>query len=148
MDQLPLDIISKNFPSDHKIYKPGKKVFRHEVQIKSLEDNIYWRSVETPLDVFFYDHIWVNNDFYKKFYFRLLKLGKSLTGSEGTGKRSLLKVCDKYSGTYREFFSNLVEREDFGELSHMYAPTVPHIFLYPSSGTIKPFKTTEQRIPT
>jgi len=138
-DHLPLDIILKHFPSDHHTYKPGTTIYRHDIYIPDLED-MYWKVGESPLSTFMGDYLWMKLDWYKKIFFKLRRTGRILNKEEGQGTQSMLKASARYSGTYRHYFQKLVDRPDFQKMTGMYAPNVPHIFLYPPNGKLIPKK--------
>ena len=141
IDEIPFNSIIEAYEGkNHHIYKKGNIVYCHYIDIDQIYFNTPWDIVETPIDTFFYDKLWLEYEVYEKFLYRVKRLLNSVMNNTGDTTPQLKNALRKFKGSYIERFGKLINRKDFNELSGMYAPTIPHVFLYPPSGQIKPIK--------
>lgn len=130
LDTVPLDLVGNIFPEDHRAWVNGNQLWEYEVDPKTLPIK-GWVLTEAPLQNFLFDVLpWFENRTYKRGYFKMLKLGRVLTQSEGSDTAGLLRCIEKYKGRTREAYEKVKSRKDWEDIKHMYAATVPHLMLY------------------
>ena len=130
LEEAPLDILGKIFPSDHHSWAAGNKLWEHTVNPKDI-DLLYWEIVESKISVFMVDHLpWLDSKTYQSLYFSTRKALNSLAGNSGRDVDSLIKVMDRYSGATRKAYAELANRDDYDEIKNKYAATVPHLMVY------------------
>jgi len=139
MDRPPLDILPKIFKGKHDFWINGNRIHEYIVDVDSLEKNILFYMTETPAKVKHMDTVeWPDDptdEFLIKYFAEGLKQALKL-GEVGRGREELKKQILKYVGKTRDYYIQASHRKDFDENIQKYAACVPHLMLYPSSGTI------------
>lgn len=138
-EPIPTDIISACFKHEHDFWRSGKILFEHTVSISSLKDFKY-HIVESPLKTAIYDNfpeLPSMNDVTWDNYLRLSMELQQLAGEIGTDISTFKEIIHFLEGTTREQFSKIRYRKDFNNIKSKYAATVPHVMLYPKTGTVQ-----------
>jgi len=133
LDPVPLDLVGEMFPKDHQAWVNGNELWQYSVDPTTMSIK-GWVLTEAPLQNFLLDVLpWFDNRTYKRGYFKMLKLGRVLTQSEGSDLSGLVKCIDRYKGRTRAAYEKLKDSKDFEELKYKYAATVPHLMIYTDS---------------
>lgn len=125
--------ITDYFPKDHYIWFKGNTVYEHKVELtskihfgyeivefpektklmydESLSDEMYFKLMSD---------LYLNNRYIDKGYEKFLSIIKD---------KELIKAQNEY-------FSKLKDRPNYDEIKYKYAATVPHVMLYPLTGTL------------
>ena len=131
-EKPPLAILGKIFGKDHPVWFPGNKLFEHTVELNSL-GKFFYAIVEFPEKTEMYYDTTISDTIYFKEMERVKKEKKY----EGTSTVDLIQACADLKGTVDKFFKALPSRPNFKNIQMKYAPTVPHLMIYPDTGTIK-----------
>lgn len=142
IDELPFDVIlNSRFDPNHTVYKKGATIYCYEINVLNLPQ-MHWRLTESPTDTFI-RHFWIENEFYKRIFFKMKNWLKIIEGNENEDLSKLIKTVRKYKGSYNRYFKRWVNSKSFINESNMYAATIPHIQLYPVDGIIEFEKVTK-----
>lgn len=140
-DPIPLDVIGGQYPNDHKAWSPGNKLFELQVNLEdAFDEETPFSVTETKADNFMADYLWPGdmlNGSLKRPYFMAKNIVSDLRGDSGTGIDSINKVYDRYKGKTRDSYMNLIKnlhKDD--DYKYMYAPSVPHLQMWPKGGSI------------
>ena len=137
-DPIPLDIIADLFKGKNDVWKMGTELFQYEVDVNSLEPDIWFLIAESPEITKFLDSInWQDG---REFLIKVKreKIKKQIElGEIGQGLPNLIKHIQRYKGMTRYYYIQASKRKDFEEYIHLYAAFVPHVMLVPKSGIIK-----------
>jgi hypothetical protein len=138
LDPIPLDLIRKHFTSN-KTYQSNEFIFEHVIHCEQLKDNLYMFNLkENPINNFMSEYLWVDSDLVKPIYFNIRKILNKLVGYDGKDYSDLIKIINKFKGKTKQAFIDLINSDKFSdELKKMYAPTVPHLFIYPINGELE-----------
>lgn len=142
IDPLPVDLIVKNFKdSNNKLYT-SDSCYEYSINISSLLNNLnYWRVVENPINNFFNSYLWIDMDYPGKdiLFFGTRDLLNNIFKNEGSEFSNFVNTLKKYKGVTRDAYIKLINSSDFKTYKElgMYAPTVPHLMIYPKVGEIK-----------
>jgi hypothetical protein len=142
IDPLPVDLVRASFKdSNNDLYK-SFKCYEYKININTLKDNLdYFNIVENPINVFFHQYLWIDTNFPGKdiLYFGIRDLANKIVGNQGESFDKFKSAVKKYKGSTRKGFEELISNPEFNNYKKrgMYAPTVPHIMLYPTNGEIK-----------
>ncbi len=137
-DPAPLDIIGDLFAGRNATWLNGKRLWEYKVSLDDIQDDIVYDVFESPAATKFMDEVeWVEDDKFKKDYFRRKAALKHKLEETGKGKEKLTKQIQLFQGTTRDMYIAASKRADFDENSTKYAACVPHVGLYPSTGELK-----------
>lgn len=142
-EPVPLNISEYN-GDDHWVWKSGAVLYQHEVSIQSLRDFQY-HFVETPFRVACRDCYKASaaEDTRSGFlqYCRLTLEMQRLFLEVGNSVPDLLAVCNVFENSLVAAFKARLLRDDFKAYLSTYAGRIPHVMIYPKSGTIRVAKT-------
>lgn len=127
----PVDFLGSIYPKDHHTWAEGNELWEHVVEVEDM-DLYGWDIVESPIDMFFLDHVWwFDNDRYRDFMMRLQMLAGQAVGYRGSDTRSLIKKLTKMPPnlTRRRYVDGYHHR-DFKYNEYKYAAGVPHLMAY------------------
>lgn len=130
-DRPPLDRISGCFEGKHEFWKKSNKVFEHVVESSDIHSFLY-EIVESPGKTELYYKDISDATYYKQLSEMIVKLGLV-----GKNNQSLEDALVHFQGKTGEYFDLLKTRPNFQDLIKKYAATVPHLMIYPVTGTIK-----------
>lgn len=138
LDPIPLSLVRKHFTSN-KVYQSNEFIFEHIIDCEQLKNNLYmFKLKENPINNFMSEYLWINSDLVKPIYFNIRKLLNELVGYDGKAYEDLIKIINKFKGKTSQAFIDLVNSDKFSdELKKMYAPTVPHLFIFPVNGELE-----------
>lgn len=137
IDKVPIAVIGDLYKNKHDYWYNGNKMFEYTVDTKDLEKNILYRVVETPTTVKMLDEVeWKENEEWERAYYRKKLKVQENRGEVGKGIASLDGQLELFKGTILDSYRKLVKRKDFEEVKDLFAPYVPHLFLYPKNGII------------
>lgn len=137
LDPIPLDIVRKHF-TGNKVYQSNDYIYEHQIRIDQLKDNLlYYKLVENPINNFMSNHLWIDSDIIKPIYFGARKILNITKGYNGSNYSKLLNIIAKFKGKTQQAFEELVNSDKFDdEQKSMYAPSIPHLFIYPTNGEL------------
>lgn len=135
-EKAPLDILGTIYQGvDHEIWYPGSKLYEYEVHLADIGKFSY-NIVETPLEIkMFYDDKY--DDMSMEEYVKFLYKKKIKAGLCGDDRANFISQVNKLKGTIVDEYIKLPRRPNWAEIQQLYAPTVPHVMIYPDNGTIK-----------
>lgn len=135
-EKAPLDILGIIYKGvDHDIWYADSKLYEYEIHLDDIGEFAY-NIVETPLEIkMFYDDKY--DDMSMEDYVKMLYKLKFKAGLCGTDRSNFIKQVNKLKGTIVDEYIKLPSRPNWEDINLLYAPTVPHVMLYPESGVIK-----------
>ena len=138
LDPIPLKLVRKYF-TDNKVYQNFDHIYEHRVDIQQLKDNLnYWKLVENPISNFMVDlYPTINFPGKNLLYFGTKNIINDLAGYQGTDFDKLLNCISKFKGSTEREFRRLVKDGLKDYYKAMYAPTVPHLLIYPINGQLE-----------
>lgn len=143
LDPIPAKLLPELFQNNHPVWRKGMVMYEHIVDTRKLPEKIGFELVESVNKTKVYDefvekHHWYSDDP------KLLKLWwKVITplliqwGEIGSNRTYLETAINKNRGRTTELYKKAVQRADFEENRNKYAANVPHLMMYPLSGTIE-----------
>ena len=136
-DPLPLSLLANIFGEGHHTWFKGNELYEYIINVDSLDKDIVYDIVETPLAINLLDKTeWVNTDEFLFEYKRNLNKLKRQSGEIGNNLSGLKSQISKYKGKTKNFYIAASERIDFKDNFNKYAANVPHVMVYPKSGTV------------
>ncbi len=142
-EPAPIDLIAGKYPADHQTWAPGKKIWELTVELTDIDDDIPFFVSESKTAKILSQLLWPGDSapaFLKNWYFKLRTAIAKRQGEIGEGTEALHKIVKKYTGATRAEYANLLNSKEFNKigspLQQMYAPYVPHIMLWPISGSL------------
>lgn len=135
LEKAPIDILGTIYKdADHEVWFTGSKLYEYEVHVEDMGPFAY-DFVETPLEVeMFYDDAY--DDMSVEQYMKMVYAKKLKLGLYGTDRANFIKKANELKGTITEQYMKLPSRPNWKDISKLYAPTVPHVMVYPEGGTI------------
>lgn len=135
-ERPPIDRMSKVFPSGHPFWFKGNRIFEHVVNSETI-GQFDFEVVEFPEKTEIYYGIASDEEYHRQL--------KALTESHGyIGKNNAALEsavdCNALIGKTGEYYDLMKTRPNFDEIKSKYAPTVPHVMIYPWSGIAHPSK--------
>lgn len=127
----PLEILGELYKGKHKFWFNGNEIYEYKIQLESLTDFKY-KVVEYPEKTEIYYDTSIDDEEFDK----LLKEFEKKFNYTGDSVEELKKVLKRLKGTTKKYFELLPTRSNFEELIKKYAPTVPHLMIYPKSQEI------------
>lgn len=135
LERIPLDILGSIFKGvNHQVWYTGSHLYEYEVDVGKMSEFSY-DIVESPLsNRLFYDE---TTDYMSNIdYAILLQKTKLAAGEIGYTKREFLKVAPQYIGILRQEYLKLPSRPNWDRLQSLYAGSVVHVMLYPTTGIV------------
>jgi hypothetical protein len=144
LEPAPLDILGTIFkPGYNDFWFTGNEIHEYTVELKDMVIGKY-RLVESPEVTDFYYNGWVIEDpeMSDEEFRRRKKLIEVKMGYVGTEMEDFIKVASPLVGRTREFYLKLPKRPNwhdktYDDLQSKYAPTVPHVMMYPTGGIVQ-----------
>jgi len=137
-DPLPLTLLGQIFGAGHHTWVNGNELYEYVIDTNSLDEDIVYDVVESPIAVKTLDETeWVDTDEFLIQHKKKINAIKINSGEIGKSKSKLEKEINKYKNKTKDFYIAASRRDDFKENFNKYAACVPHVMLYPESGTIK-----------
>jgi hypothetical protein len=135
-EKAPLDMLGTIYKGvDHDIWYTGSKLYEYEINLDDIGAFVY-NMVETPLEIkMFYDDKYDNMSM--EAYVKMLYKLKIKSGLCGDDRSNFIKQVNNLKGTIVDEYIKLPSRPNWEDINQLYAPTVPHVMLYPDSGVIK-----------
>lgn len=131
VEPIPYDILPALHHNEHPFYKEGKEVYQYKIPTSNLRD-FYFELVESPEKTELrYDDSITDDEYYKRI--REIYAEK---GYVGNSLRDLENCVRMFQGKTREYFKRVPKLRDYEENKAKYAPTVPHLMVYPKHGTV------------
>ena len=141
-ERPPLDKLGVIFGEGHHTWHPGARLFEHVVLLSSLH-SFFYELVESPKKTeLFYNEVISDTEYFKQ----IDKLNRELK-YQGNSLHDLNIAIRHNLGQTEKCFLLLPSRPNFQEIRNKYAPTVPHLMVYPTSGEIKVSSVNEVTIP-
>lgn len=136
-DPIPLEVIGKLFGPWHHTWFDGNKLFEYVVDTKDLADNVLYDVVESPQLVKMLDETeWQDNDIFVKAFFQKERAMKLKEGLLGNSRAGLDKQIKHFMGGTEAAYRAARQRPDAEENKDKYAAAVPHLMLYPATGSV------------
>lgn len=136
LEKAPLDILGTIYKdANHEVWFTGSKLYEYEVHLDDI-GKFGYDLVETPLEIeMFYDDSY--DDMSMEDYVKMLYELKFKRGLCGTDRSTFIKKVNELKGTIVEQYTKLPSRPNWEDIKHLYAPTVPHVMMYPEGGIIE-----------
>ena len=136
LEKAPLDVLGTIYKDvQHEVWYAGSKLYEYEVYVEDIGEFAY-DLVETPLEIeMFYDDSYDDmsmEDYIEMVYKKKIKLGLC-----GKDRSTFIKKVNELKGTIMEQYVKLPNRPNWKNIQKKYAPTVPHVMMYPQDGIIK-----------
>ena len=146
IDPIPLKLVREHF-TENKVYQTNDYLYEHQIDIKQLKTNLkYYSLVENPINEFFAKAFWpivtssdTMYDLTKSIYFVSRNLINQLVNYQGDDYNKFKQMIFKFKGGTEKAFIDLVNSEKFKNSptnKSMYAPSVPHLMIYPIDGEL------------
>lgn len=134
-EPIPIDIISNIFNNEHPVWYSGNVLYEHKVSIASLGEFSYELTESPEINEIFYNPKYddYSDERWEKLKDKILKEN----GYIGHDSASLINAINKNKGSIREAYKQLPHRSNFEQIKTKYAATVPHLMVYPETGTIE-----------
>jgi len=138
IDPIPLDLVRKHF-TNNKTYQENDYLYEHKIKLSDIKSILmYYMLVENKVDNFYYNYIFNIDMISDDLYANSKRKINELLGNHGEDYNKLRKLILDNKGVTKEAFEKLVNSDKFGDKQKgMYAPSVPHLFIYPKDGIIK-----------
>ena len=138
MDPIPAKTMTSIFGVGHPVWFSGNRLVEHVIDLRQIGAFKY-HVVETPeKTVILYD-----NDIDDTEFYRLLNKLNRDHGYIGEGVRDFMKPYRRFKGATKKYFLRANTYPDWESNKTKYAANVPHVMLYPASGTVSVLKTSE-----
>lgn len=136
----PLEILGTIFGKDHPVWYPGSVLFEHRIDVDKIRSFIA-EFVETPIATkLYYDPKYddYTGDRWLKLLFDAQKEAGEIfdTKVQRNNNHDFKKKCRSFDGMVRLYYTKLPARPNFSDICKKYAPSVPHLMLYPDDGEI------------
>ena len=129
---LPMERIAHIHKGKHPFYVSGSIVYEHVVKIEELRGE-YYEVVESPEKT----ELRYDDSISDKEYYRLLDLAIEQNSYNSDSYEALILHHGRFSKIQNKYFEKLPSYSDYKENMTKYAPSVPHLMVYPKSGEIK-----------
>lgn len=134
-ERPPIEEMSSFFTHKHEFWYKGHQIYEHIIDTADVLSFKY-SIVEFPeKTALLYDDSVSDKDYYK-----LLKEKIDQCGYIGTGNTELERAYqfNHLEGTTKHYYQLLKKRPNYEDIKNKYAATVPHVMLFPITGTIQP----------
>ena len=138
LEPVPVDVISSIFKHQHSFWKAGDRIYEHVVETDTLETDILFSIVETPVIDRFTDQFdWSITDKAVRTKY-LLSMNAEMERLKLTahGRNLLIEGIKPFIGKTTQLFIAARKRSDADMTAKQYAANVPHLMVYPKSGVI------------
>jgi hypothetical protein len=146
IDPIPLKLVREHFTLN-RTFQSEPFLYEHKIKLSEIEDNLLgYKLVETPIDNFYVDYFWdliwkfkSTENLGKELYFNSKNMILKMLNYKGSDYSKLRDVVLKFKGATEKAYLNLVSNPNkfTDKQKGMYAPTVPHLFIYPKDGIVK-----------
>lgn len=138
IEPVPLDVISSIFNHQHHFWIKGATVYEHIVDTDSLESDLLYTIVETPvIDKFTNRYDWsIKDKSVRTQYLRGMNAEMERLKLTARGKNLLIEGIKPFLGKTTQLYILARKRDDAEDTMRQYAGNVPHAMVYPSKGTI------------
>lgn len=143
-DPIPRNIGSLYKGIDHKVWKPGMVIYEHVVDTKLLMFS--FEVVESPIQVKHMNDNWKDDfllDENEDDYYQYWRNRNEILRSEGLlvdkiayNDKKLVLASAPFVGVLEDYYKKTLKSTDKETLSTHYAPSVPHVMLYPKDGVV------------
>lgn len=138
-DRAPLKLLGRLFKGQNEFWSDGNRIYEHVVDVDTLEQNILYRVVESPLQMKMLDEDdkhWIETDEFLQAHLKRRYEAQLKNGEIGTDLSKLKQQIEIFTGCTEAAYRAASMRSDFDQNIRKYAASVPHLMLYPSSGEI------------
>jgi hypothetical protein len=132
IEPIPLDILPSLHHNKHPFYQNNKSIYEYVISTEELSGCFYHLTESPEKTKLLYDKTITDEQYYEK----IERVNEKLNYT-GTDIVKLEKLIEKFTGTTRAYFINVPKLPNYEELKTKYAPTVPHLMIYPKNGEIK-----------
>ena len=139
-DPIPLKLLGSIYGKENTTWFNGNVLNEYIVDVTTLENDILFHIVESPESVALVDSTTDENwedDSFKRTFFKTKYDLQIRLGEIGNGRVKLEKQIIKYHNQTEHYYRLASKRSDFKENITKYAANVPHVMMYPKSGTVK-----------
>ncbi len=138
-DRIPFDLVVKEFYKNP-VYQKGNVIYEHQIDVSDINDIKGFEIVESPVKTFLLP-LFPENEKLQSMWWNSLNFINKMQGNRGKTKEMLIRAIERYKGKTEYYFNEIVKSKNFSDNHRsMYAPGVPHLFLYVESGMLTPFK--------
>lgn len=141
-DPIPSKTLANIYGPNHRAWSKGNRLFEYVIDTKALNDDILYRVVESVrktayLDKFSEENNWEDDNpaTLAKWVAEINALQRKW-GELGNSRFGLELQIAANAGKTEQAYVIASQREDFAEGRDKYAANVPHLMVYPSSGTV------------
>ena len=131
---IPVDVvkIGKIYGNDHLVWHPGSKLTEHTVLLDDLGEFKY-EFVETPekTKLYYDDSISIQE------YHRLVNKLNVSKKYIGNSKDDFTEAFDSLITQIKPAYDIVKSRPNWDLIKEKYAATIPHVMIYPKSGTVE-----------
>lgn len=137
-DRVPLGLIAGKYPNDHPAWAPGRVLWVSTINATDFHPEVQFTVVETPSLTKLADASYgkISDEEYLRRE-AVIHQKEHTKGSGLYGKYGLLSMLNRFKGTTRYYYQQLLARPDFSELTHYYAATVPHLMIKDPQGSVR-----------
>lgn len=144
-EPIPSKLLSELF-TGHPVWFKGNPLYEYVIDLNKLPQEIPYHVVESVKKTALYDKFcieknWVEDDPKLLEEWMILEDEKARGwGEKGNSRNALVKQVFAHQGIIEDTYRAAVKREDFVYNKTKYAANVPHLMLYPPTGSIVPSK--------
>ena len=137
IEPIPTDILPKLFEDKHPFYRSNTTVVEHIVEV-TKDASLKWALQETPEINSFSDRWdWTSPTVeQRRGYIRRINQEMTKLDLQGTDVNLMFKAIRPFLGTTRDYFIKARKSKWANDTATQYAAEVPHLMLYPKSGTM------------
>ena len=140
LEPIPLDILPDIHHNKHPFYVAGKEVYEYRIPTVNLGTMRYHLTESPEKTKALYDNS-IDDDAYYALMDKVNKEQKYV----GTSIKDIEELVDKFEGTTRNFFLKVPTYPNYEEIKNKYAPCVPHLMVYPSTGVVRYSSVTKKK---
>jgi hypothetical protein len=145
LEPVPLNILGTIYKGvGHDIWYTGSKLYEYQVNIDNLPYFKY-NLMETPFEIEL-----LEDDRYEDLsleeYIDLLYRKKKELHLVGDNVKEFKRQVALFTGLTQKKFTKLRDNPNWDKLKLLYAPTIPHVMLYPKGGIVNYEKVTEVEV--
>ena len=134
IDQLDLKEMPKLFNDDHPFYYTGNEVYEYQVDVGQFKDMkfIYLLSEFPEKMEMFFDNT-ITDDEYSELEKKILHEKKYYSDNYNDFE----KTIREFKGKQLYYFKRMLEHKKGRAFRKMFAPFIPHLITFPSTGVIQ-----------
>lgn len=142
-EPIPSELLSKIYPKDHHTWVQGNELYEYAIEVDQLPNVLQYQVVESPklleiYDKFSKDNNWVTKDpVLLEKWMKIENQKMRELHYYGNSLVELKRVIPQFDKGIEGFYKIASKREDFEDNKYKYAACVPHLMLYPPSGTVE-----------